>query len=452
MANNRELSQFGNFISVDDTKRIGINTDINVSGVITAVSFYGDGTNLTGIVKVGGAASLGVTTSTSLYVTGITSLTNLVVSGVSTLGSLSANSLNVSGISTLATASVSLLSVSGASNLTHLSVSGVSTLGNVSTPSLNATGIVVSGVSTLGVVSTTSLNSNGIVVGSNGIIVSGTSTLGVVSATSLNISGITSLRNLRVSGVSTLGSVSATLLNVSGISSFGNIVLNPVGIITASSGIVTYYGDGSKLLNIVSVAGVGINTAGGNIGYGATVLDFRGSGISTISVSSGIATINIRGNDNDGVLTLGVSGKGLSGSSSFTANQATASTFTVTSNATSLNNPETLVFRDPDGGFSAGIVTAIDFNSTSDSSLKDNIKTIENALIIVNQLRGVSFDWKMVNKSSYGVVAQEIENILPELVSDTNPKTVNYNGIIGVLIEAVKQLSLKVDELENKSK
>lgn len=445
MANNRELSQFGNFISVDDTKRIGINTDINVSGVVTAISFYGDGTNLTGIVKVGGAASLGVTTSTSLYVTGITSLTNLIVSGVSTLGSLSANSLNVSGISTLATASISSLNVSGSSNLTHLSVSGISTLGVVSTSSLNSNGLVVSGISTLGSVSANSLNANG-------VVVSGVSTLGVVSATSLSVSGAFSIANLRVSGVSTLGSVSASSLNVSGISSFGKILLDPVGIITASSGIVTYYGDGSKLLNIVSVAGVGINTVGGNLGYGATVLDFRGSGISTISISSGIATINIRGTENDGVLTLGVTGKGLTGSATFTANQATASTFTVVSNATPLNSPETLVFRDPDGGFSAGIVTATDFNSTSDSKLKENVKTVENALLTVNQLRGVSFDWKINNKPSYGVIAQELENILPELVSDTNPKTVNYNGIIGILIEAVKELSSKVDELESKSK
>jgi hypothetical protein len=442
MANNRELSQFGNYISVNDTsKTIGINTDITVSDVVTAKTFYGDGTNLTGIVKVGGAASLGITSSTSLYVSGISSLTNLVVSGVSTLGSLSASSLNVSGISTLGGLSASSLSISGSTSLSDLRVSGVSTLGIVSASSLN-----VSGITTL-----------------TNLRVSGVSTLGIVSASSLNVSGVATvadlrtntlaLESLRVSGVSTLGIVSASSLNVSGISTFGKILLNPSGIITATSGIVTYYGDGSKLLNVVSIAGVGINTVGGNIGYGATILDFRGSGISTISLSVGIATINIKSIDpNDGVLLLGVSGNGLSGSSSFTANQSTTSTFTVSSNATTENTGSTLVFRDPDGGFSAGIVTAIDFNSTSDSTLKENIKTIENSLEIVNQLRGVSFDWKMDNKSSYGVVAQEIENILPELVSNTNPKTVNYNGIIGVLIEAVKQLSLKVNELESKSK
>ena len=69
---------------------------------------------------------------------------------------------------------------------------------------------------------------------------------------------------------------------------------------------------------------------------------------------------------------------------------------------------------------------------------------------LFKSLRGVSFDWKESGKKSYGVIAQELEQILPELVSDTDPKTVNYNGIIGVLIEAVKELKNEVDELKNK--
>ena len=67
-----------------------------------------------------------------------------------------------------------------------------------------------------------------------------------------------------------------------------------------------------------------------------------------------------------------------------------------------------------------------------------------------NQLRGVKFDWKSGGVTSYGVIAQEIEQVLPDLVTDGDTKTVNYNGIIGVLIEAVKELSAKVEELENR--
>jgi hypothetical protein len=61
------------------------------------------------------------------------------------------------------------------------------------------------------------------------------------------------------------------------------------GIVTATA----FYGDGSNLSNIIS--GVGIATEGGTVGTGATILDFRGAGISTVTVSSGIATINIEG-------------------------------------------------------------------------------------------------------------------------------------------------------------
>jgi hypothetical protein len=75
---------------------------------------------------------------------------------------------------------------------------------------------------------------------------------------------------------------------------------------------------------------------------------------------------------------------------------------------------------------------------------------VDGALDKVNRLRGVSFDWKESGKSSYGVIAQELEVVLPELVHGDDPKRVNYNGIIGVLIESIKELSARVDELENK--
>ena len=48
-----------------------------------------------------------------------------------------------------------------------------------------------------------------------------------------------------------------------------------------------------------------------------------------------------------------------------------------------------------------------------------------------------------------GVIAQEVEAVLPELVSDTDPKSVNYNGLIGLLIECVKDQQRQIDELRN---
>ena len=100
-------------------------------------------------------------------------------------------------------------------------------------------------------------------------------------------------------------------------------------------------------------------------------------------------------------------------------------------------------------GMSVGVVTATDFNSASDINLKENIKTIENSLNTIEQLRGVTFNWKENQKPSLGVIAQELQEILPELVNDGTIKSVNYNGIIGVLIEAIKELKKEVEELKN---
>jgi hypothetical protein len=96
----------------------------------------------------------------------------------------------------------------------------------------------------------------------------------------------------------------------------------------------------------------------------------------------------------------------------------------------------------------AGNVTAVDFNSTSDFSLKENITTVDNALQKIESIRGVKFSWKETKSYSYGVIAQEVEDIAPELVHGTNTKTVNYNGIIGILIEAVKEQQKQINTLK----
>jgi len=91
----------------------------------------------------------------------------------------------------------------------------------------------------------------------------------------------------------------------------------------------------------------------------------------------------------------------------------------------------------------------------SDERLKDNIKPIENPLEAIKKLNGVTYDWKANGKSSVGVIAQNIQEVFPELVKEVQPigedekrLTVNYDGLVGVLIEAVKDLSNQVNELK----
>jgi hypothetical protein len=113
-----------------------------------------------------------------------------------------------------------------------------------------------------------------------------------------------------------------------------------------------------------------------------------------------------------------------------------------------------------DGDFHAdGDVIAYS-TTVSDERLKEEIQTVDNALAMVNQMRGVTFKYKKDGKESAGVVAQELEQVFPRAVSekklplktddDLEYKTVQYDQLHAVLIEAVKELSAKVKELEAK--
>lgn len=94
----------------------------------------------------------------------------------------------------------------------------------------------------------------------------------------------------------------------------------------------------------------------------------------------------------------------------------------------------------------AGNVTAY-----SDARLKENVETISNALDLVNRMRGVFYDRIDTGEPGVGVIAQEMEEIIPEVVIPSDGVlTVAYGNLVGVLIEAVKELSAKVEALEAK--
>jgi hypothetical protein len=96
----------------------------------------------------------------------------------------------------------------------------------------------------------------------------------------------------------------------------------------------------------------------------------------------------------------------------------------------------------------------------SDERLKDNIVGIDGALDKVSQLNGYTFNYKADGKVSAGVIAQEVEKVLPEAVSEKELplkaddgeqyKVVNYDALHGLMIEAIKELTNKVNELEAK--
>ena len=92
---------------------------------------------------------------------------------------------------------------------------------------------------------------------------------------------------------------------------------------------------------------------------------------------------------------------------------------------------------------SSGTVTA-----NSDAKLKKNVATVSNALDKVNLLRGVEFDYIANDKHSIGVIAQEVEAVLPDLVEGDETKSVAYGNLTAVLIEAVKELTAEVNTLK----
>ena len=100
---------------------------------------------------------------------------------------------------------------------------------------------------------------------------------------------------------------------------------------------------------------------------------------------------------------------------------------------------------------STNTLTAGTYDTSSDERIKKNINPIDDALEILSELNGVKFEWKENGLPSAGVIAQDVEKVLPELVHEVNEvKRVNYDGLIGVLIESVKTLTKRVEELENK--
>ena len=122
-----------------------------------------------------------------------------------------------------------------------------------------------------------------------------------------------------------------------------------------------------------------------------------------------------------------------------------------------------IIFRGQDGTSEIVALTldmseagAATFNDNvtaySDERLKDNIETIENGLDKVEQLRGVTYTRD--EKENIGVIAQEVEKILPEIVltadDEMGTKSVDYSRLTAILIEAVKDLSARVKKLEDK--
>ena len=121
-----------------------------------------------------------------------------------------------------------------------------------------------------------------------------------------------------------------------------------------------------------------------------------------------------------------------------------------------INGSEEFRFES-DGDFHAdGDVYAFSTTVSSDENLKKDITIVSDAVTKVEALKGVTFKWKKNDADSAGVIAQDVEKVLPEVVKTVNDmegnefKAVNYAGLTSILIEAIKDLSARIKVLEAK--
>jgi hypothetical protein len=440
---NRELSQFSSFLEIDNSNQnigiatttlpyVGIGTtnptsklhvvgDTNVSGIISATGYYLNGTPLVSagleLWEVNGSNTYrstgNVGIGSSIPESKLTVVGNISVTGaITATGSITGSSVSISGnvsagqfISTITSGTAPLV-VSSTSQVFNLNAS---LLAGKSPPSGDIVG--TTDTQSLTNKTLTSPTISSILNGGTLTLPTGTGTLIRTGSVGLVTSGmITGLSLTNVDIASNAGIVYSKL-NLSNSITAADIVVG-AGI--------TY----GKLSLSNSITNTDIAT-----GAGISVSKLSANTISGITLGNNLATLTF--------------GTYLTGAS---YNGSTATTLGINASTSGDSN---IVARDGSGNFSAGTITCADLNSTSDINLKENVQTVDNALETISALRGVSFDWKETGRGSYGVIAQELEKVLPDLVNTGEVKSVNYSGLIGVLIEAVKELSKEIEELKS---
>ena len=178
----------------------------------------------------------------------------------------------------------------------------------------------------------------------------------------------------------------------------------------------------------------------------------------TIALSSGNLVLDAAGDIN-----LDADGGGinfLDGGTQIGAFENDSSDFIIKSNI----SDQDIIFKGSDGGstvtalildmsgagaatFNSSVTAGGDVTAFSDMRIKHDIETIEGALAKVSDMRGVYFK-RNNGEAGTGVIAQEIENILPEVVKDGEYKSVAYGNMVGILIEAIKELKAEVEKLK----
>ena len=439
---------FGDILAND------LDTDSITVGVVTATD-----------ITVSLAATVGVLSATDATITNdLTVKGNLNVTGDISYDEVSGRNLNISGVGTISQLGVTTFQaglgtitdfVSTAATITtatiddaivdyvdavDVRVTGITTFNKAAGIALTVTDLVVSGIATL----------NGAGIATEG---------GEVSFENIDVGIITATRgefeyidvidaNI---GVATVGLASITTAGVGTITAFNGTFQQltvPPGGIVSLPGIPVADGDAS--FRNLSIAGIssflGVSTFRSDVYIEGTL--FTSGDVVQDSVSADTATFG----------TVGINtGLSVAGYSTFAGASITGVT-TITELADlNVSGVSTVGFVTARDVWVSGMITAQDVNSLSDRRVKENIRNIEKPLDKIDRINGVKFDFINSGKKSMGVIAQEVEQVFPELISGEFPKSVNYNGLIGLLIESVKELKqqnetmqAEIERLKNK--
>jgi len=198
-------------------------------------------------------------------------------------------------------------------------------------------------------------------------------------------------------------------------------------------------------------------TAGSGLALTGTVFSNTSPNVvqTTVSGNAGTATRlqtarTIAGVSFDGSANIALDNKTIANGAGYTTNTGDITGVTAGNGLTG-GGASGSVTVSMSGSYTGSFTATGNLTAYSDERLKSNVETIPNALEKVNALRGVSFDKD--GERGLGVIAQEVEKVLPELVLDGEEyKSVAYGNMVGVLIEAIKELTKEVEDLKKQIK
>ena len=439
----------GNFVGIfaNGTSNVrmpasGGNVNLSVGGTSNVLVVTSTGVNVAGYANVTGTVFVGANAN----IVGNTHSANFV--GPLANGLSNVNVTNNGNIALVRGGTTRLLVTGSGANITGtLDVSSNLTVGNANLGNL-ATANFFSGDGGL-LTNISAVSGTAIINGSSNVSIPTTN-----ASILANTGGVTRL---------TIANTVATFaVNVTA----GTNSVTAGNLIVSTAANIPLVRNGNSNVNIVANGNVAISVAGtSNILLAkSTGVDVTGTLAATSTVTGGnLLLLNSYAGATEGAqITLAYANtSGITGGSANTWNVdvATANSFRIFRN-TAGSSLVALDINESTGNFTVtgNILSAnnIIAYSTSDSRLKENIVPIENALDKIKKISGVMFDWKdgheIDRKHDTGLIAQEVEAVLPEVVV-TRPngfKAVRYEKVIGLVVQAIKELADQVDELKKR--